>query len=209
MNAPLDHSMNEYAKKLTEAARTPKEFQVPPKMYFHHHNYAKFHVDLGGSRVKSIAFANYRYLTDDKREQDQLDLVADVPGSFVYTMADSDVDAIIRQELSSELRQDILRTAVAQAADRNQQFDPNAPIIPVQVQALQQTPMQITPVANPGQPQNAGAVVGLQNSGSNSQAVEQLTGRPTTAAEQTKAPSAADAAVAQLNAMTASVQAKK
>jgi hypothetical protein len=202
-----DHSMNEYAKKLLEQSRTPAEFLVPPKIYFHHHNYAKFHVDLGGSRVKSLAFANYRLITDDKREQDQLDLVADVPGSFIYTMADSDVDAVIRQELAQEMHKDVMRTALAQSQVNGQQFDPNAPIIPVQVQHVQSTPMQVRPVQQtPAAPQPAGAVVGLQNSFSGSQAVDGVGGVATTTDQQTKPPSAADAAAARLAAMTAEAQ---
>ena len=68
---------NTYAQYLAELARkqntTPEEFRAPARVYWHRHNYAKFHFDLAPWKlgVKSIAFANFRYITDDKREQDQ------------------------------------------------------------------------------------------------------------------------------------------
>jgi hypothetical protein len=180
-------------------------------MYFHHHNYAKFHVDLGGSRVKSVSFANYRYITDDKREQDQLDLVADIPGSFIYTMANSDVDAMLRQELQQIGQQGVMQTAQAASAAAGQQFDPNTPIVPVMVQHVQATQMHTQPVGQRVAPApSGGAVVGLQTTFSGSQATDGLSAAvATTEANQTRPPSAADAAAARLAAMTAEVTAQK
>lgn len=195
----LNHAQNEYARRLAESSRTPAEFKVDAKVYFHHHNYAKFHFDLGGSRVKSAAFANYRYITDDKREQDQLDLVADVPGSFIYTVPDSDVAALMQAEQAQELKNTLLQTAVAVAQTNNQQFDPNAQTVPVQVQNVTATPLQAMPVHQP-------AGTGLQHTMSGTQAIDPIAARLTQAADQTKPPmSAAEAAAARLAAMTAQV----
>lgn len=161
----LNHAGNAYAARLAAQARTPEQFKVESRIYFHHHNYAKFHFDLGGSNVKTVPFANHRYITDDKREQDQLDLVADVPGTFIYTLADSDVARAMAQELQKEQVGDVLRTAAASAAVHNQQFDPNAPIVPVNVQHVQPTGMTVAAVSQQ-------AIVGLQNSMSGTSAVD-------------------------------------
>lgn len=188
-------SGNDYAMHLAQTARTPEQFKVPPKIYFHHFNYAKFHFDCGGSSAKSISFANYRYITDDKREQDQLDLVADVPGTYIYTIPDSEISAALKQELNQELAKDVYKTAIAQAQVNNVQFDPNAPIVPVQVQHVTPTPVNIAP-----------AVVGMANSLSGVQATNPLNPAQTQAKDQTSAPTAADEAAARIAAMTAQVQ---
>jgi hypothetical protein len=190
----LNHAGNEYAARLAAQSRTPEQFKVEPKIYFHHHNYAKFHFDLNGG-VKSVSFANYRYITDDKREQDQLDLVADAPGTFVYTLPGSDSARAIQQELAQEAQKDVLRAAAAHAASHNQMFDPNAPIVPVTVQHVTQTPgMTVAGV------HTSNAVVGLANSLSGTQATDPVGAQPTQPSQQSKAPSAADEAFARLNA---------
>ncbi len=188
----LNHAGNAYAQKLADSARTPAEHQVPNKTYYNRHNYAKFHFDMGGSAVKTISFANYRYITGDKREQDQLDLVADMPGTMIYTIPNSDVDAALNQELNQALVGDVMKTAAAAAAASGQQFDPNAPIVPVRV--------------NHVQPQQGVAVRGTQNSFSGTQAVESIEGKqvPVTAA-----PDAAQIALERLNAMTAQAKASQ
>lgn len=204
----LNHAGNEYAARLAEQSRTPPEFKVETKIYFHHHNYAKFHVDLGGSRVKTIAFANHRYITDDKREQDQLDLVADNPGTFIYTMSENDVSRMMAQEAAALNFAQIMGTAAAAAAVNQQPFDPNVPIVPVNVNPVQPTMMTVAPVV----PQNMqGAVagvgtVGLANSFSGTQATEALNATMTQPAEQTVAPNASSEAMARLAALTANAQ---
>lgn len=210
----IDPVVNEYAKKLIEASRTPSEFLVAAKVYFHHFNYAKFHIDLGGSRVKSVSFANKRYITDDKREQDQLDLIADIPGTFIYTLPDSEIDAAIREELRRELVKDVMQTAVATAAVQNQQFDPNAPIIPVNVQPVASTNVSVQQVPQTVQqtqqiPQAPPGVVGLANSFSGTQANDPISGTATTTENQTKSVTATDEAAARLAAMTMAVQNQK
>lgn len=201
---PLNHSGNAYAAALAAQARTPVDQIVDAKMYFHQHNYAKFHFDLGGSRVKTIQFANYRYITDDKREQDQLDLVADCPGTFIYTIPGSDVAAAMVQELAAEANKSIMQTAQAASAVNNQVFDPNAPIIPVNVQTVTQTPgltVGIAPNIGKNAQGQGVAVTGLQNSLSGTQPTDGVEGKMTTPQTQTSAPSAADEAIARLNAM--------
>jgi hypothetical protein len=199
----LNHAGNEYAQRLAAQSRTPEQYKAPVRVYFHHHNYAKFHFDLGGSNVKTVAFANYRYITDDKREQDQLDLVADAPGTFIYTMPESDVARAMAQELQQEATKDVLRTAAAHAATNNQMFDPNSPIVPVNVQHVHQTPgLSVSQV-----PQTGVGVVGLASSLSGTQATEPVHAQATTSAQQTKAPSAADEAAARLATMTAQAKA--
>lgn len=200
----LNHAGNEYAARLAAQARTPDAFKAPPKVYFHHHNYAKFHFDLGGSHVKTVAFANHRYITDDRREQDQLDMVADTPGTFIYTLPDSEVARAMAQELAQESAKSIMQTAAASAAVNNQVFDPNAPIVPVTVTHVQQSPgMHVQHV-----PQG-GAVVGLANSLSGTQATEPLTAtQMTDKSQQTSAPDAAKLATERLAAMTLEAQKK-
>lgn len=190
----LNHAGNEYAQRLAALSRTPEQYRVDPKVYYHHHNYARFHFDLGGSNVKSVSFANQVYVTDDKREQDQLDLVADAPGSFIYTQRGSAAEQELLAFLSQESATAIMRTAQAQAAVSNQQFDPNTPILPVQINPVSATPhLHLTPVVQPQVPQQGGtAVVGMQNSLSGTAAVE----TPTQPASPTPA---AAAAIARLN----------
>lgn len=203
MNSPA--RVNEYAQKLAEQARTPENYKGEIKIYFHHHNYAKFHFDLGGSRVKTISFANHRYVTDDVREQDQLDLVANNPGTFIYTLANSETEAILEQERLKELQAEVFKTAQAQAAANGLQFDPNAQTIPVQVQQVTSTPMTIMPVTNTQQVRSTGAVVGMQNSLSGTAAVEGGNMQMTTPDNQTSAPgtgSAADQAAARIAEMS-------
>lgn len=167
-----NHASNEYAKRLAEQSRTPEQFKVGPKVYFHRHNYAKFHFDLGQQgAVKTVAFANYRYITDDKREQDQLDMVADAPGTMIYTISDSEVNAALEQELAQELHKDVMRAAQAQAAAHGQAFDPNQPIIPVNG-GVQARPVVSTPVVAKPLGAQGTAVVGMQNSLSGTQATE-------------------------------------
>lgn len=197
------HVGNEYAARLAAASCTPDSHKVAPRVYFHRHNYAKFIFDLGGSAVKSVAFANFRYITDDKREQDQLDLVADVPGTFIYTISDSEVARAMEQELQNEATREIVRTAAASASVHNQQFDPNSPIVPVMgaqvtVQHMRPTPgLQVVPSSQPQQH----AVVGIQSSFSGTQATEALSAVATTPGSQTQSPSSTDEAVARLNAL--------
>jgi hypothetical protein len=198
----MNISTNEYARKLADAARTPSQHKVDPKVYFHHFNYAKFHFDLGGSAVKSVSFANHRYITDDKREQDQLDMVADVPGTFIYTLPESEVDAAIQRELQQELANSVMQTARAHAAVHGQQFDPNTPIMPVQVQHVQPTPVQVAPASG------GRAVVGMQSSMSGTTAVDPIAANLTQAAEQMKAPSSADEAAARIAALTQTAKQK-
>lgn len=149
MNPKSNVTVNEYARRLAEQSKTPDEFLVEPKIYFHHHNFARFHVDLGDSRVKTIAFANHRYITDDKREQDQIDMVADVPGTFIYTLPDNEAKHAIEEELQRELTKSVMQTAEARTLTNKQVFDPNVPVVPVQVQQVHPTPMQVMP-ANTG-----------------------------------------------------------
>lgn len=203
-----NHAGNEYARRLAEQSRTPKEHRVDAKVYFHRHNYAKFHFDLGVSgSTKTIAFANYRYITDDKREQDQLDIVADAPGTMIYTMADSDVNAALEQELRGELQKDVIRTAQAQAASHGQQFDPNQPIVPVHSQPLTPTTVQVRPVTPGAQQAPQGvAVTGMQNTFSGTQATEQVGGA---AVAVETPPTVQSEALARLAAMTESAKATK
>jgi hypothetical protein len=181
VNPSSNVTVNEYARRLAEQSRTPSEYLVEPKIYFHHHNYAKFHIDLGASRVKTIGFANHKYITDDKREQDQLDMVADMPGTFIYTLPDNDAKHAIEQELQAQLYSSIQQTAQARALSQNQMYDPNVPVIPVNVQHVQGTPMSVYPV---------GGNVGMQSSVSGTQAVTPLTAKQTRPQEQTLAPAA-------------------
>lgn len=195
------HAGNEYAKRLAEQARTPENFKVEPKVYFHRHNYAKFHFDLGipGS-TKTVAFANYRYITDDKREQDQLDIVADVPGTMIYTLAQSDVNAALEQELAQEQRKDVMAAAQASAAAHGQSFDPNTPIVPVKVQHVGQSQgVSVSPVQAP----QGVAVTGMQNTFSGTQATETVDAK---AVVQTASPTAESIALERLNSMTANAK---
>jgi len=186
----IDLSNNDYAKKLLASNNTPEEFKREPRSYYHTHNYAKFHFDLGGSRVKTISFANYRYVTDDKREQDQLDLVADQPGTFIYTVPENDVARQLQMELAAEQRRDVMKAAQAASAVSGQAFDPNTPVVTV--------------AGN----QPAGlAVVGMQNSLSGSQAVEGITSNMTVASTQSARPSAAQLAKERLEQLTAEAKA--
>jgi hypothetical protein len=111
------------------ASRTPDEFKVAEKTYYHQNNYARFHFSLGASSVKSVEFANHRYITDDKREQSQLDAVADNPGTFIYTRTDSPAAQRMANELATEKQKALQATAAARAADSGVQNDPNAPIV--------------------------------------------------------------------------------
>jgi hypothetical protein len=186
----LDHSNNAYAAALAASARTPEQFKVPPRAYFHQHPHAKFHFDLGGSRVKTVSFAGGVYVTDDKREQDQLDLVVDVPGAFIYQMKDSEVAAAMARELQNEQRTEVMKTAQAVAAAHGQQFDPNSPIVAV----------------NTGHTPQGLAIVGAANSFSGTQATQPMTATPTTPASQT---SAQQTAIQQLNKMAEEAKAKQ
>ncbi len=192
------HAGNEYARRLAEQARTPENFKVEPRVYFHRHNYAKFHFDLGiPGATKTVAFANYRYITDDKREQDQLDMVADVPGTMVYTLKDSEVNAALEQELKQEQRNSVVAAAQAQAAAHGQNFDPNVPIVPVNVQHIGQSPgIMVNPMQQA--PQGV-AVVGMQNSLSGTQATGDMSLNPVI---QTASPDAAAEALARLQMLT-------
>ncbi|TXH43989.1 MAG: hypothetical protein E6Q97_33340 [Desulfurellales bacterium] len=175
-----------------EAARTPDEFKVAPKVFYHTHNGAKFHIDLGPGRVKTIAFINHKYVTDDKREIDQLELVADTPGTFIYTLPDSDAAKIMQEELAKEARTDIMKTAQAQAAVHGQQFDPNTPVVPVATHASVTVPLAAAPYVPPN--------TGMQNSFSGT--VPGAPELPLTKPEDQTAPpaSAALAALAKLTA---------
>lgn len=186
-----NHATNAYAARMAAQALTPAEFKVEPRVYYHTHNYARFHIDLGPGRTKTVTFANYRHITDDKREQDQLDLVADQPGTFIYTIPDSDVARAMQEELAREQQQDVLKTAQAAAAVSGQQFDARTPIVPV--------------VHNMAGPQGV-AVVGMQNSLSGSIATPGLVTAPE---QQVAAPNAQTAALDRLNAMTADAKASK
>lgn len=204
MNPRSNISVNEYARRLAEQSRTPDDFLVEPKIYFHHHNFARFHVDLGDSRVKTIAFANHRYLTDDKREQDQLDMVADIPGTFIYTLPDSDAQRAIEEELAGELRKSVLQTAEARAGDNKQTFDPNVPVIPA-MQGVQNTPAQFRP-ANTGV---QSTLTGMNNS-TLRQTMPEDQIIPPVSQQPAGAPIAsADRAALQLQEMTDRVNAKK
>lgn len=203
-----NHVGNEYAARLAAQSRTRPENKVEPKVYFHRHNYAKFHFDFGtAGSAKTVAFANYRYITDDKREQDQLDFVADLPGTMIYTMADSEVNAALEQELKQELAKSVAQTAQAQAASHGQQFDPNQPIVPVHSQAPQQTSVQVRPVTPGAQQAPQGvAVVGMANTFSGTQATEQVNG---SAIPVEASPTVQSEALARLAAMTESAKAAK
>lgn len=190
---------NEYAARQLAAAAarllTPKEFVVEPRAYFHQHNGAKFHVDLGKSNVMTIMFANYRVVTDDKRVQEQLDLVADQPGTFIYTMPQNEAARIIEHELQIEKQKQVMQTAAAQAGVHNQQFDPNTPIVPVITQA-QQMPMTMQQM-----PSYSAPGTGMQNSFSGTQATDALTAQMTKPSDQTAAPSSTTAALDKLTAL--------
>jgi len=202
----LNPATNAYAAKiignLTANAKTPEEFQRPLKAYFHVHNYARFHFDIGPSRVKTIQFANYKYVTDDSREQDQLNLVADVPGTFIYTTNDSEVLHQLQEELDKEAKAEIFKVAAASSADRGQQFDPNTPIVPVHVQHGN------APVGLQLHGYQA-AGTGMQSSLSGTQAVDVHNAQLTVASQQTMPPIApstsnsAAAALARLNTLSA------
>lgn len=159
-----------------QPAKTPDEFKVPAKTYFHQHNYAKFHFNLGvpGS-CKTVEFANYKYITDDRREQEQLFFVADVPGTMIYTIKDSEIAHAIAHEQQQEAHGQIQKAAQAQAAVSGQHFDPSAPITPINNQAS--------------------AIVGMQNSFSSAQATTQVQVTPL---HQSAAPSAVELARAKL-----------
>lgn len=158
-----------------EPSRTPEQYRVPARTYYHQHNYAKFHFDLGvAGSCKTVEFANYRYITDDKREQDQLQFVADIPGTFIYTLPDNEIATQMERERQQEFNRAVHQTAAAAAADSNRQFDPNAPIVPV----------------NSATPHGM-AVVGVQHSLSGSVASNPMTVKPVV---QSAAPSAVDAA---------------
>lgn len=195
-----DASNNLYAAKQLAAAAarmlTPKEFVAPPKVYFCQHNGAKFHVDLGKSNVMTLQFTNYKLVTDDIRAQEQLDLIADNPGTFIYTIPHNEAAQIIEREAQEELAKAVLSTAAARVGDAGQQFDPNVPIVPVQTQ-VQQMPVVMHSFRAAG--------TGMQSSIDPSQATEAITGHQTTAADQTKPPvDAASSALAALNAMVPS-----
>lgn len=190
---------NEYAKRILDRAlaeaKTPDQFRVDVKIYYHTHNGAKFHFDLGPGNVKTVAFINYKYVTDDKREIDQLELVADKPGTFVYTMPDSDVAHIMQLELAEEAKRDIMKTAAAKAGDSNQNFDPNVPVVPV----AQHVPMQVQMTQHYIPPNT-----GMQNSLGGTVAADLTSAvQMTTAAMQTQPPSASAAAIARLEALAA------
>lgn len=179
-----------------EAATTPAEFRVDPKVFYHTHNGAKFHIDQGPGRVKTVAFINHKYVTDDRREIDQLNLVADVPGTFIYTLPDSDTAKIMQQELANEARADIMKTAQAAAAAHGQSFDPSTPVIPVAMQNNATVPMQVSQYVAPN--------TGMQNSLSGT-----VAGAPTlplTTPEMQKAPPAS-AALEALAKLTKDAQA--
>lgn len=152
---------NTYAQYLAELARkqntTPEEFRAPARVYWHRHNYAKFHFDLAPWKlgVKSIAFANFRYITDDKREQDQLDLVVNQPGTMIYSVPDSDARKVFDHELQAQLTEQVTAAARANAGAHNQIFDSN---VPIQAVVNQQPTITALPL------QNGGAVVGMGNS---------------------------------------------
>lgn len=188
---------NEYAAKQLAAAAvrllTPDEFKTTPKIYFHQHNGAKFHVDLGKSRTQTVMFANYRLVTDDKRVQEQLDLVADQPGTFIYTLPNNEAAHYIEQELQRELQQSVMQTAAARSGERGEMFDPNAPIVPVQTQAQTMHSMTQTYLA-PG--------TGMQSSIGPANLGDTISGQQTTPAMQTKPPGSSGDALAKLNAMT-------
>lgn len=197
MSSPTNHAGNDYAARLAAQSRTPEQYKVDAKIYFHHHNYAKFHFDMGGSNVKTVAFANHRYITDDKREQDQLNLVADVPGTFIYTIPDSDVRYAAMKEMTQESAQMVMKAAQARVESSNQPFDGRVPIVPINVQQVQHTPVQVQPLTQ-GQ-----AVVGLQHSFSGTAATEELTAKEV---QQTAPPNAAEEARARLSAVASQKQ---
>jgi hypothetical protein len=196
-----DASNNEYAAKQLAAAAarllTPEQYRTEPKVYFHQHNGAKFHVDLGKGNVMTVMFANYKLVTDDKRVQEQLDLVADQQGTFIYTLPQSEAAQILEREREEELRKAVLATAQARAGQLGQQFDPSAPIIPVAMQ-------------NPVVPQVMGTYLaentGMQSSISATQPTEAISGRFTTPADQTKPPTAELSPLEKLNALTKKAQ---
>lgn len=138
----MQFEKNEYAasiaRRIEEQMRTPEEFKRPPRVYYHHHNGANFVFDLGGGKVKAVKFINHKYITDDKREMDQLDMVADFPGTFIYTKGDTDAAHIMEQEAEEERNKAINQAAMASSADKGQQFDTRVPIIPVQIAGSQQ-----------------------------------------------------------------------
>lgn len=166
--------MQHLAKLAREQNRTPDEFRTEPRVYWHRHNYAKFHFDMSPWKlgVKTIAFANFRYITDDKREQDQLDLVVNAPGTMIYNVPDSDARRVFDHELQMQLTEQVTGAARANAAAHNQVYDGN---VPIQQVLNQQPTISVLPI------QNGQAVVGMGNSFNAVSAVEtpsnaQLTG---------------------------------
>lgn len=155
------------------ANRTPDEFKVPAKMYFHAHNGARFHIQYTDNHgnpvpgnVKTLTFGNSRYMTDDAREQKQLDMVADVPGTFIYTLPDNEAAKILEDEIAMETRKQIEAAARAASAMAGRQYNPNDPIVPVSLEpGHAPAGLQVRPIAP--------AHTGMQNSFSGTAATEQ------------------------------------
>jgi hypothetical protein len=112
-----------------DAPKTPEEFKVEPKTYYHMHNYARFIFADPEGAARPVQFGNHKYITDDKREQRQLDLVADRPGTMIYTIAET-----VKNELAErqhQLTEQVEGAAAATFADRNLRNDPSQPVVPI------------------------------------------------------------------------------
>lgn len=155
-----------------QAPATPEEHKVSDKTYYHQHNYARVHPLVGGV-VQVIAFANHRFTTDDIRIQKELDLVADVPGTMIYTRKDAESAQMVVQEAAAVLQDQLQQTAAASDAVNNRAPQPGAVIVPVQVSTGQGVPGMVSslsgsaaipqttlqPVAAPGQPMSTEKVL--------------------------------------------------
>lgn len=212
----FNHVGNTYLARLADMAKTPEEFRVEAKFYYHQHNHAMFHFDLGGSKVKSVAFVNNLYITDDKREQDQLDAIADVPGSFIYTSPNNQQEQEFRTWIEQYRNDAVVAAAQARSAVAGQQFDPRVPIVPVltdgQVQNQQQrfAPPPLTPVnirqappPVPAQENRQPAIVGTQNTFSGT------TATPNVADKNAARRSSAETAAAEIERMTQELNAQR
>lgn len=175
-HAPLNQAAIDHA---LAASRTPEKYRVPVKVYFHNHNGAMFHFywlleDGKTPHTKSVMFVNYKYVTDDSREQEQLDAIADRPGTFVYTMRNSEVEQHMAQERALQQAEQIQGAARSAVETTGRQFDPSVPVVPVSMA--------------PGHAPQGMAVVGMQNSMSGTAGVTPLAVQPTTPQQQTMPP---------------------
>ena len=183
------------AKQAMEETSVPEQYKRAPKVYFHRHNYANFIFDFkpwGSETVKKVSFANYKYITEDIREQEQLDMVANKNGTMIYTASEAEMRSMLDNQMLQEMRQQtIMQTAAAVAGSRNQQFDAN---VPIQAVAHETPTIQFVPQATQGI-----GHVGIQSSLAGTASVEVPTSLALTSpADQTAPPTAVAGANASL-----------